>query len=148
MVGLAFVAAALCCRVATAPAAPPAAVMLGEWSHRNAVADSGAPSLGAGLLVTSVVDSVDSTWFRGHVGRWFSGDVGVSPAVFGPVTGSVTERGSVTIVIAYAAPDTPALTIWGSVAADVVTVRESSAGTQPGPFRAGDHFERSPHTGT
>ena len=68
------------------------------------------------------------------------------PVSLGPVTGSVNERGSVTIVIAYAAPDTPALTIWGSVAADVVTVRESSAGTQPGPFRAGDRFERAPRS--
>jgi len=145
--GLAFVAAALSCRVATAPQAPPAAVMLGVWSHRTAVADSGSPSLNAGLLVTIVVDSADAMQFRGRVGMWFAGDVGISPDVFGPVTGTVDGNGGVTIVIAYAAVDRPSLTISGSLTADVVTVRECSFGMEPGPFLPGDRFERGPHAG-
>lgn len=119
--------------------------MLGAWSRRNTAVDSGAPSLNAGLLVTIVIDSANGMRFAGHVGRWFAGDVGIPPGVFGPVTGRVDGQGGVTIVIAYAAPDNPPLTISGSVGADVVTVRESSVGAQPGPFPAGDRFERVPH---
>jgi len=45
--------------------------------------------LNADLLVTIAIESVDATHFAGRVRRRFARDVGISPSVFGPVSGTV-----------------------------------------------------------
>ena len=128
----------------TAPAAlPPAAAMLGAWSYSSASDARDKPSLGAGLLVTIAVESVDAMHFRGRITRWFAGDVGVSPDVFGPVAGSMDGNDRVTVLIPRAAPGGPTLTIIGLLSADVLTVLESHSESAPGPFPTGGRFQRA-----
>lgn len=118
-------------------------VILGEWSYASVLEVREAPSLNTGLRVTIVIDTLDTMQFRGRVAFWFAGDVGVSLDVFGSVTGSLDEGGAVTMRIPFSAPDAPAITLVGTVAGDVLTVRESLLGTDPGPFPSGGCFERS-----
>jgi hypothetical protein len=95
--------------------------------------------------VTIVIDSLDTLQFRGRVTFWFAGDVGFPPDAFGPVTGTLDEDGTVTMWILFATPGAAAITIVGTVAGDVLTVRESWLGANPppGPFPSGGCFERS-----
>ena len=128
----------------TAPAAPPpAAAMLGEWNYSSAPVAYDRPSLVAGLLVTIVVESADGMHFRGRVTRWFAGDVGVAPDVFGPVTGSMDGNDQVTVLISRTAPGEPPLAIVGVLSGDVLTVLESRLEATPGPFPAASRFERA-----
>ncbi len=129
------------CGGPTAP--PPAATMLGEWSYSSAPDARDRPSLGAGLLVTIAVDSVDMMHFRGRITRWFAGDVSVSPDVFGPVTGSMDGNDRVTVVIPRSAPGGPMLVIVAVLSGDVLTVLESRSDAAPGPFPAGGRFQRA-----
>jgi len=118
-------------------------VILGEWSYASAPVFRDPPSLNTGLRVTIVIDSLDTMQFRGRVTFWFAGDVGFPPDAFGPVTGSLDEDGAVTMRIPFATPGAPAITIVGTVAGDVLTVRESRLEANPGPFPSGGCFERS-----
>jgi hypothetical protein len=119
-------------------------VILGEWRYASALVVRDTPSLNTGLRVTIVIDSLDTMQFRGRVTFWFAGDVGLPPDAFGPVTGSLDEDGAVTMRITFATPGAPAITILGTVAGDVLTVRESWLGANnPGPFPSGGYFERS-----
>jgi hypothetical protein len=128
----------------TAPAAPsPATAMLGEWNYSSAPVAYDRPSLVAGLLVTIVVESVDVMHFRGRVTRWFAGNAGVAPNVFGPVTGSMDGNDHVTVLISRTAPGEPTLAIVGVLSGDVLTVLESRSEAAPGPFPAGGRFERT-----
>jgi hypothetical protein len=122
---------------------PPAADMLGEWNYASVAVVRDAPSLNTGLHVIIAIDSLDGMRFRGRVVLWFAGDVGVSPDVFGPVTGSVDGLSGVTVVIAFADPDTPMITIVGVLAGDVLTVSDSWLATEHGPFLSGEYFERT-----
>jgi hypothetical protein len=131
-----------CSQGPTALAPRDLGVILGEWSYASAPAVREAPSLNTGLRVTIVLDSLDAMQFRGRVALWFAGDVGARPDAFGPVTGSLDEAGAVTIRIPFTAPGASAITIVGSVAGDVLTVRESLMGPNPGPFPSGGCFER------
>ena len=127
----------------TAPAAPlPAAAMLGEWNSSSAPVASDRPSLNAGLLVTIAVESCDAVHFRGRITRWFAGDVGIAPDVFGPVTGSMDGNDQVTVRISRTAPGEPTLAIVGVLSGDVLTVLESHIEAAPGPFPAGGRFRR------
>ena len=127
-----------------APSAlPPAAAMLGEWNYSSAPVAYDRPSLVAGLLVTIVVESADGMHFRGRVTRWFAGDVGVAPDVFGPVTGSMDGNDQVTVLISRTAPGEPTLAIVGVLSGDVLTVLESRLEATPGPFPAASRFERA-----
>jgi hypothetical protein len=130
------------CEAPTAPS--PAAVMLGGWTYDSPTIGDHAPSPNTGLHVTLAVDSVQGMRFFGRVTRWFSGDVGIAPDAFGPLTGSVDGAGGVTVVIARAVPGTPSLTTTGEIAGDVLTVRDSWFGAEPGPFPSGDRFRRAP----
>ena len=129
------------CRAPTA--LPPAAAMLGEWNYSSAPVASDRPSLNAGLLVTIAVESCDAVHFRGCITRWFAGDVGVSPDVFGPVTGSMDGNDRVTVLIPRSAPGGPTLAMVGVLSADVLTVLESRIGSEPGPFAVGGRFQRT-----
>ena len=135
---------ASCADPSTAPAASPALVMVGEWTHSralNAAADP--PSLSAGLSVSIVVDSARGRLFWGHVSRWFVGDVGLAASQFGPVSGTIDSSSGVVMRIAA----TPAqaslpLRIDGQVTGDLLTVQSSWSGAQPGPFPQGCRFQR------
>lgn len=119
-------------------------LILGEWRYASALVVRETPSLNTGLRVTIVIDSLDVIQFRGRVTFWFAGDIGFPPDAFGPVTGSLDEDGAVTMWIPFATPGAPAITIVGTVAGDVLTVRESwLGGADPGPFPSGGCFERS-----
>lgn len=122
----------------------PASVIVGEWSYASAAPTPEPPSLNTGLHVTILIESSDGSQFRGRVTFWFAGDVGVAPAVFGPVTGTLDNAGTVMMRIPFAAPDAPAITMVGTVAGDVLTVHDSVCGEGPGPFLSGRAFERSP----
>jgi len=124
-------------------ALPPAAAMLGEWNYSSAPVAYDRPSLNAGLLVTIVVESSDGMHFRGRITRWFAGDVGVSPDVFGPVTGSMDGNDRVTVLIPRMAAGAPTLAISGVLSGDVLTVLESRLEAAPGPFPAASRFERA-----
>ena len=115
----------------------------GEWNYASAPVVREVPSLNTGLRVTIVIDSLDTMQFGGRVTFWFAGDVGFPPSAFGPVTGSLDEDGEVTMWIPLAAPGASTITIVGTVAGDVLTVRESQLGTNSGPFPSGGCFERS-----
>ena len=127
----------------TPTALPPAAAMLGEWSYSSAPVTRDKRSLSAGLLVTIAVESVDAMHFRGRITRWFAGDVGISPDVFGPVTGSMDSNDQVTVVIPRTAPGGPTLMIVALLSGDILTVLESHSDAAPGPFPAGGRFERA-----
>jgi len=118
-------------------------VILGEWSYASAPVVREAPSLNTGFRVTIVIEALDTMRFLGRVSFWFAGDVGFPPDAFGPVTGSLDEDGAVTMRIPFATPGAPAITIVGTVAGDVLTIRESWLEANPGPFPAGGCFERS-----
>ena len=128
------------CGAPTAP--PPAAAMLGAWRYDSHLVVE-RPSLNTGLHVDISIDSVNGMRFSGRVTRWFAGDVGIAPDAFAPITGTVDGAGGVTLRIAWAAPDVPALTITGVLAGDVLTIRECWAGSTPGPFPPGGSFRRT-----
>jgi hypothetical protein len=133
-----------CSRGPTAPPPRDLGVILGEWSYARVPPVPEAPSLNVALRVTIVIDSLDAMQFRGRVGLWFAGDVGARPDAFGPVTGSLDDAGGVTIRIPLTAPGASAISIVGTVVGDVLTVRESLLGAEPGPFPSGGWFERHP----
>ena len=119
-------ALAACGGEPTAPRSPaPAAVLLGRWDYARAAARRGSPSLNAGLHVTLAIDYVADADFGGRVERWFSGDVGVSPDVFGPVVGTMETREQLTLTIPLARPGAPTLRDVGTVAGRVLTVMAS-----------------------
>ena len=124
-------------------ALPPAAVMRGAWRYESTPVVRHSP-LNEGLKVTIAIDSIDRMRFRGQVTRWFAGDVGVAPTAFGPVSGWVDGHGAVTVLIAPADPGPVTLTVVGALDHDILTIRESWRGSDPGPFRAGGWFERIP----
>ena len=131
---------ALACRNPGEP--PRAAAMLGQWTYASPAVIRTPPALNAGLHVTLLVESASADRFSGRVLQWFAGDVGISPAAFGTVTGTVDDDGGVTLRIPRTAPGASALTTTGILERDVLTVNESWTGTEPGPFLAGGHFER------
>ncbi|MEX2155922.1 MAG: hypothetical protein WD773_03670 [Gemmatimonadales bacterium] len=132
-----------CAEAPTGPETqPPAAVMLGEWTYRNQVVSADPPSLNGGLFVAIVIDSANGMTFRGRVALWFAGDVGMPPGTFGAVTGQFDELDAVTVRIPLSNPDASAITIRGTVAENVLTVRECRFGSAPGPFPVGAHFHR------
>jgi len=141
LLGLGVLVLDACAGDPTAPTVP-AAEMLGDWSYASVPAARDLPSLNGGLQVSMAIDSPDGMRFRGRVTRWFAGDVGESPAVFGPITGWVDGNGGVTVLMARATLGAPTLTIVGALAGDVLTVRKSWLGAEPGPFLAGGWFER------
>jgi len=52
--------------------------------------------------------------------------------------------GGVTVLIPRTTPSGPTFTIVGALSGDVLTVRESRLGAEPGPFPTGSRFERVP----
>ena len=118
-------------------------VILGEWSYASAPVVRDPPSLKTGLRVAIVIDARDAMRFLGRVTFWFAGDVGFPPDAFGPVTGTLDEDGTVTMWILFTTPGAAAITIVGTVAGDLLTIRESWLEANPGPFPAGGCFERS-----
>jgi len=129
----------------TSPVVAPtsaAAVMLGEWSYSSPQALRESPALNAGLRVQIGIDSLDGTRFFGHVTQWFAGDVGISPAEFGRVAGSIDENNGVILAIPRAPSNGQPLKVMGKLAGDVLTVVECYAGTEPGPFAASTAFLR------
>ena len=139
-IGCAFALAA-CRTEATAPAAV-AAVMLGRWQYATPATSRDGPSLNAGLQVTLAIDSVDNADFRGRVERWFSGDVGISPDVFGSIAGTMVTSQQVVLTIPLARAGAPTLKIVGVVTNDVLTVSECWMAEQPGPFAVGAELVR------
>lgn len=134
-------ALAACDAQAPAPSSP-AAVMLGRWQYAAPPMGGEGPSLNAGLQVTLAIDAVDNADFRGRVERWFSGDVGISPDVFGSIAGTMVTGQDVILTIPFARSGAPSLRIVGAVANDVLTVSECWMGEELGPFRVGAQFVR------
>jgi hypothetical protein len=128
------------CATSVSEPAAPSAVMLGDWSYSSPHVVRSGPDLNAGVRVQIGIDSLADKRFWGQVTLWFAGDVGISPAAFGRVSGSVDDGNGVTLVIPRA--NEPSLMVLGDVATDVLTVRECHAGTEPGPFAAGAAFVR------
>jgi hypothetical protein len=64
------------CNNPIAPAPPPAAVMLGEWTYSSAAVIRDPPSLNAGFRVTIAIDSLDGMRFRGRVVLWLGAEAG------------------------------------------------------------------------
>ncbi len=96
-----------------------------------------APTLNAGLQVTLEIDSAAGPLFYGRVARWFAGDAGVSPEVFGPVTGTVGER-LVQFTIAFVRAGASPIIVGASFAgADTLRIETASRGNDPGPFAPG-----------
>ena len=128
------------CRASVTDPVPPSAVMLGEWSYSSAQVVREPPDLNTGLRVQIGIDSLDGMRFWGRVTLWFAGDVGIPPAAFGRVSGTVDGGNGVTLVIPRA--NERSLMVMGALAADVLTVLECYAGTEPGPFAARTAFIR------
>ena len=132
------------CAEATSPRGPSSPI-LGEWTYASRGAVNEVPTLNTGLHVTIVIDHVDGTALRGRVAWWFAGDVGLPPAAFGPVTGTIDDAGVVSLHIPRTAVGAAPITIAGTVDGPVLTIRESRLGEAvPGPFPSGGCFERSP----
>lgn len=124
-------------------ATPAAAVMLGTWSYAAPPPlPTEMPSLNTGLHVTLMVHAAEGSTFRGAVGAWFVGDVGLPPGTFGPVEGTVEAGGRVTVVIPIQRTGVPPLTLAGRVAGDTIIVVRSQLGVEPGPFPPGAVFAR------
>lgn len=130
-----------CTTPVVAPASP-AAVMLGEWSYSSPQALRASPALNTGLRVQIRIDSLDGMRFSGHVTLWFAGDVGIASSAFGPVSGTVDDTNGVTMVIPREPTVSRPLLVMGEVTDDVLTVRDCSVGTEPGPFAPGSAFRR------
>ena len=131
-----------CADPAVAPAPPPpAAIMLGEWQYQRPATAGEKPSLGAGLLVTIVIDSVEGAQFVGRVTSWFAGDVGVPIDRFGPVTGSLFKS-AVTMQILPRDLAGTAHVIRGYLQDNVIVVVESWLGPNVGSFPNGGQFVR------
>jgi len=130
------------------PSGPPdqalAAMMLGEWTHSRAPSiPPAAPALSAGFFVSITIDSARGSRFWGHVGQWFVGDVGLPANGFGPVTGSLDSAYGVVLQVASGGANGLAvLQIEGQIDGDVLTVRASWMGPEPGPFPSGCRFQR------
>ena len=115
------------------------AALLGRWEY---VARR-PPTRGAGLLVTLELDSAAGMDFSGRVARWFAGDMGVSPAAFGPVSGRI-DGATVTITIPFASAAVARVDVQARlVAADTLQIASSRRGNGPGPFAAGSRFART-----
>lgn len=121
---------------------PPAAVMLGAWTYDSAPIGDHAPSLNTGFHVTLAVDSAEGMQFSGRVTRWLAGDVRVPADAFRRLTGGLDGAGGLTITVPRASGST--LTITGDLSGDIITIHESWAGAEPGPFPSGESFRRSP----
>src|SRR5258705_13229361 len=130
-----------CGTVVTSPDSP-AAVMLGEWSYAAPNRISDPPILNTGLHVSVMVDSVKGMRFWGHVTLWFAGDVGISPEVFGRVSGTVDGQDGVMLEIPRASHAQAAVSVEGNLAGDVLTIHRCSSGADAGPFAIGSTFER------
>lgn len=114
------------------------AAMLGRWEYvAPAKSPARAPTLGAGLLVAVEIDSAQGSLFSGRVARWFSGDVGMPPSAFGPVTGTVGEQG-VQFAIPVVHAGTSQIIVTGRfTGADTLTIETATRGNDPGPFAQG-----------
>lgn len=122
---------------------PAAAAMLGTWRYDSPPrAPAETPSLNVGVHVTLSIDIAEGSTFRGTVGAWWAGDVGLPPGTFGPIDGTVERDGAVLLVIPFQDPGVPALTISGRVAGDTLIVELSRQGAAPGPFATGVVFAR------
>jgi hypothetical protein len=118
--------------------------MLGEWSYTSKVSTTEGPRLNTGLHVILLIEHVDGVTLRGRVGLWFSGDVGLPPSDFGPVTGSIEGEHAVSLSISRTAPGAAPITITGAVDGRLLTIHTSWLGENiPGPFPTGGSFERA-----
>ena len=95
------------------------------------------PALATGLAVAFVIDSVAGSTFFGRMGRWFMGDVGIAPSLFGRITGRI-DSASVTMTIPYTRSGLEAITVVGRlVAPDSIAIASAMRGSEPGPFASG-----------
>jgi hypothetical protein len=118
------------------------ASLLGRWEY-VAPPRAGPPTRRAGLLVTLELNSAAGTDFSGRVARWFAGDVGVSPAAFGAVSGRI-DGATVTLAIPFASAAAPQVDVRARlIAADTLQIASSRRGNEPGPFAAGARFVRT-----
>lgn len=133
----------LCGACSSSVVAPvsPAAVMLGEWTYA-VPHQTPAPTLNAGFRVEIAIDSLEGMRFWGRVTLWFAGDVGIAPSTFGRISGRIDEANAVRLVIPRAPAEDHPLTVWGELAADVLTIVGCQVGTAPGPFVANSAFVR------
>ncbi len=116
----------------------PGATLLGRWEYMApARAPAGAPTLGAGILVTLEFDSATGRVAYGRVTRWLSGDVTISPDAFGPVKGTVAD-GEIELLIPLTRPGASPITVLTSrTAADTLAIRQAQRGNESGPFASG-----------
>ena len=116
--------------------------MLGEWSYVGPHVIRETPDLNAGLRVQIAIDLLEGMRFWGRVTLWFARDVGIPPAAFGRVSGTVDGGNGVTLVIPREPTNARPLMVRGDLAGDVLTILECHAGTEPGPFVARTPFLR------
>ncbi len=120
-VGMVLLAAA--CAPSIHPTYPPHP-LVGAW---RLAADAPATAQ-PGLQITLRVDSGEIRAFRGHVAFFFSGDVGVDPAMFRPFMGTLSEDGFVDLPVFPATANAPPLHFSGHFAGDTVRLERFTIG--------------------
>ena len=99
--------------------------LVGSWSLTTADAPA---SSQPGLQITLRVDSGEIRAFRGRVAFFFSGDVGVDPAIFRPFMGTLSEDGYVDLPVFPATANAPTLHFSGHLAGDTVRLERFTIG--------------------